>query len=318
MFAKRLYETGTVVGTDPEDLEGALVFGELSEVFLGEGLFDGLFIGGIDEGNAGAFETGTRETTTIDTGETAHNLVDGDEFGRAALVVVDAGLAGVEGKFAEEFEIAGLPGGHALTHTTVLRIEMLRATGKTGWHGDAGLLERGLGDVAQEGLVEGLQRLVGIGEHVPRGGLALVDAEVIVAVDEGAGEAGEENANLEIGHVGVALDDAPFVGVAIEEEQAILFAQSDTGLIEQTIAETDIFALGLRGYLDDLEGLEGDVVGFGEGHDVGNEDCGRGGETSDGEGTLDDTGDASSQFETFFEGIFGSPGIVAPMALADL
>ena len=92
-----IQKTGTIVGLDPEDLEGFFVFGELLEVAFGEDLFDILFVGGINEGDAGAFEAGTREAPAIDSGEGAHNLVDGDEFGGATFVVVDGGLATIEG-----------------------------------------------------------------------------------------------------------------------------------------------------------------------------------------------------------------------------
>ena len=88
-----IQKSRSIVGLDPEDLEGALVFGELGEVFLSEDFFDILFVGGIDESDAGTLETGTREAAAIDSGEGAHDLVDGDELGGATLVVVDAGLA---------------------------------------------------------------------------------------------------------------------------------------------------------------------------------------------------------------------------------
>ena len=231
---------------------------------------------------------------------------------------MDGALARVEREFAEELEIACLPGCDTLTHTTILRIEMLGSAGKTGWHGYAGLLERGLGNIAQEGLIEGLQRLIGIGEHIPSGGLTLIHAQIIIAIDETTRETGEENAYLEFGHIGMTLDDAPLVTVAIEEEQTIGLAQGDTGLIEQTIVETDILALSLRGYLDHLEGLEGDIVGLGKGHDIGNEHRCTGTETANGQGALNDAIDAVLQLETLAEGIFGTAGIIAPMTLLDL
>ena len=63
---------------------------------------------------------------------------------------------------------------------------MLCATGKTCWHGDARLLEGRLGNIAQKGLVKRLEGLFGIGQHIPGGCLALVDAQVVIGVDQRA------------------------------------------------------------------------------------------------------------------------------------
>jgi len=102
---------------------------------------------------------------------------------------MDTGFAAIERELAEELEVARLPSGNALAHTTVLAIEVLGTTGKALGHGNARFIEGGLGNVAQEGFIERLQGLVGIGEHVPCGGLALEDAQVIVAIDQRAREA---------------------------------------------------------------------------------------------------------------------------------
>lgn len=179
-----LYKTSSVVGANPENLEGLFVFGELFQIFFGEDFLDVGLIGWVDQGDAGTLEASTRETSAIDSGEGAHDVVDGDELGGATLVVVDGALAGVKGEFAEELEIARLPSCNALAHAAVFRIEMLSAARKAGWHGNAGLLERGLRNIAEEGLIERLEGLVGIGQHVPGGCLAFVDAEVVIAVDE--------------------------------------------------------------------------------------------------------------------------------------
>ena len=61
---------------------------------------------------------------------------------------------------------------------------MLCTTGKTGGHGNTGLVEGGLGDIAQEGLVERLERLFGIGQHIPSGRLALVHTQIVITVDK--------------------------------------------------------------------------------------------------------------------------------------
>ena len=104
-----LNKTCSVVWFYPEDLEGAFVFGELLQIFLGEGLLDGFLVGGIYESDAGTFEASTGEAAAIDSGEGTHDLVDGDELRGAALVIVDAGLAGVKAQFAEELQVARFP-----------------------------------------------------------------------------------------------------------------------------------------------------------------------------------------------------------------
>ena len=110
---------------------------------------------------------------------------------------MDARLAGVETQFTKELQISRLPSRHTLTYTAILAVEVFCTTGKTGWHCNAGLLERGLGDITQERLVERLQRLVGICQHVPCSGLTFVHPEVVVAVDQRTGETREEDADLE-------------------------------------------------------------------------------------------------------------------------
>ena len=120
-----IQESGTIVRTDPEHLEGAFVFGELLEIFLGQDLFDFSLMGRIDQGDTGTFETSTREASAIDSGEGAHDLVDGNELRGTTLVVMDGGLARVEGQLSEEFQVTRLPCSHTLTNTTVLRVKVL-------------------------------------------------------------------------------------------------------------------------------------------------------------------------------------------------
>ena len=140
-----------------------VVFWELREIAAGEFAGDVLFLGRIDKSDAGSFESGPAETSSIDPREGAHDFIDSDKFRTSTLVVVDTGLTTVETEFTEEFEIACFPSRDALTNASVFRIEMFGTTGKTLRHGDARLLVGGLGNVAEEGLVERFQRLVGIG-----------------------------------------------------------------------------------------------------------------------------------------------------------
>ena len=62
-------------------LEGVLILWELGEVFLCYFLFYLFLLRGINEGDAGTFETCTRETATIDAVGAAHDLVELDQFG---------------------------------------------------------------------------------------------------------------------------------------------------------------------------------------------------------------------------------------------
>ena len=231
---------------------------------------------------------------------------------------MDAGLTTVETKFAEEFEITRFPGGDTLTYTAVFGIEMFGPTGKALWHGDARLVESGLGDVAEESLIERLQGLVGIGQHIPGGRLTLKNAQVIVAVDQRTGEATEEDTNLEGRHVGITANDAVVVGITVEEEQSVLLSEGDTSLVEDTVVEADIFPFGLRGNLDDLHRFEGDIVCLGKSHHVGNENSRRTGESAYGQRSLDDTLDTPSEFEAFAQSKLGTAGIIAPVVFANL
>ena len=84
-----------------------------------------------------------------------------------------------------------------------------------------------------------------VGKHVPCRCLAFEDSQVVVAVDQRTGESGEEDGNLEIGHVGIALDDAVVVAVAVEEEQTVMLSEGDASLVENTIVQSDILTFGL-------------------------------------------------------------------------
>ena len=155
-MAEELHEPGTVVGPYEEARERALVFGILLQVSLCEFLLYLLLVGGVDDGDARTLEARSREASAPDTGQRAHDLVDGDELRAATLVVVDARLAAVEAEFSEEFQVARLPCRDALPHTPVFAVVMLGPPCEPCRHGYLCLLERGLRDVAKECLVERL------------------------------------------------------------------------------------------------------------------------------------------------------------------
>ena len=92
---------------------------------------------------------------------------------------------------------------------------MFRASGKPRRHRNAGLLVGSFRDVAQERLVKRFQRLFRISQHIPRSRLTLVHTQVIVAIYQTSRQSAKENANLEIRHLRIPLDDAPVIAVAI-------------------------------------------------------------------------------------------------------
>ncbi len=97
----------------------------------------------------------------------------------------------------------------------------------------------------------------------------------------------------------------------------VFLAEGNTGLVEETVVEADVFALCLGGDLHHFEGLDLEVVGLSEGHHVGDEDGRAGAEAADGQGALDHALDASLESESFLESELGTAGIVAPVALLD-
>ena len=66
-------------------------------------MLDAILLGRIDQGDAGALEAGAGEAAAIDAVGGEHGLVDGLEFGAAAFVVVDAGVAAGLAQGAEPF-----------------------------------------------------------------------------------------------------------------------------------------------------------------------------------------------------------------------
>ena len=175
---------------------------------------------------------------------------------------------------------------------------MLSPLGEAQRHHIAGFVEGVLRDVSQEGLVEGLERVVLVGKHIPGCRLALKDSQVVVGVDKAAGQAAEEDADLERRHFGIAIDDAPLVAVAIEEKQAILATQRYARLVEQAVVESDVLTLRFRCNLNYLERLEPDFVSLGEGHHIGDQHRSRRREATHRQASLQDSVNAAGQLKT--------------------
>ena len=305
----RLYEV---------NLERVLVLGELLQVAPRQLTLDIVLASGVYQRHAGALEARAGETTAVNARQRTHYLVDGDKLRRAALVVVDAALAAVEAEAPEQLQVAALPSRNALAHTPVLRIEVLGTQCKPTRHGYAGLLKSRLRDVSKEGLIERLQRLVSVRKHVPRSRLALVDAKVVVAVDEAARKAREEYAYLKVGHGRIAPYYAVLVAVAVEKQQAVLAPKGDARLVEYAVVESYVLALGLGRYRHHLERRQLYVVGLGEGHRVSYQNGGARRQSADGQRALHDARDAATQREALLQGVLDAAGVVAPVALPNL
>ena len=90
------------------------------------------------------------------------------------------------------------PGGDAFADAFVFAVEMLGPPSKARRHFVAVTLVHALRDIAQEGVVVGLQGHVFIGLDNSGGGLAFRDSEVVVAGHEAPGQAAEEDPQLEV------------------------------------------------------------------------------------------------------------------------
>ena len=152
---------------------------------------------------------------------------------------------------------------------------MLSTAGKASRHCNPSLFECCLGYVTQECLVKRLQGLVGIGEHIPSGSFAFINAEVVVAVYQTSCQAGEEDADFKVWHICVLFKDAVFIGVAIQKQQPVFLAKGDTALVQDAVIQSDILALCLRGYLHYFKRLQCDAIRLGKCHYISNQNSSR-------------------------------------------
>ena len=310
-----LNKSSPIVTLTKKHLERIPILRELRQVLFPDCLLDAFLLGRIDQGDAGAFEAGAGEAAAVDAVGGEHGLVDGLEFGAAAFVVVDAGVAAGLAQGAEPFQVAGLPGGDAFADAFVFAVEVLGPPSKARRHFVAMTLVHALRDIAQEGLVVGLQGHVFIGLDNPGGGLAFRDAEVVVAGHEAPGQAAEEDAQLEVRHVGRLRDEPILVGLAIEHEQMVLLPQGDASLIQQTIVQADVLPLRLRRNLRHLEGFQADAIGLGKSHHIGDQDGCATAESAHRQRSLDDTADAPRELEPLLQRKLCPPRIIAPVPL---
>lgn len=314
---KLLDESGSFVAVAEEDLESVFVLREPGEVLLRHLLPDLLPAGGVRQRDAGALEAGPAEAAAPDARGAAHGFVNGNQLRGAAFVVVDAALATLEGEAPEPGDVARFPGGHAFADAVVFAEEVFRPAGETLRHLILVTPVHRARDVAQEGLVLRPQGDVLVGLDIPGRRLALCHAEVIIAAHEAAGQAAEEDGQLEIGHLRILRDQAVLVGLAVEHQQMVLAAQGDAGLVQQAVVEPDVLPLRLGGDLHHFERGQRNAVRLGECHHVGDQHGGGTGQTADRQGPLDHALDAALQFETLLQGELGAAGIITPHPLLD-
>ena len=280
-------------------------------------MLDAFLLGRIDQGDAGAFEAGAGEAAAVDAVGGEHSLIDGLELGAAAFVVVDAGVAAGLAQGAEPFQVAGFPGGDAFADAFVFAVEVLGPPGEARRHFVTVTLVHALRDIAQEGLVVGLQGHVFIGLNNPGGGLAFRDAEVVVAGHQTPGQAAEEDAQLEVRHVGRLRDEPILVGLAIEHEQMVLLPQGDASLIQQPIVQADVLPLRLRRNLRHLEGFQSDAIGLAKSHHVRDEDGCTTAEPAHRQRSLDNTANAPRELKPLLQRKLRPPRIIPPVSLFD-
>ena len=230
---------------------------------------------------------------------------------------MDAGVAAGLAQGTEPFQVAGLPGGDAFADAFVFAVEVLGPPGKARRHYDAMALIHALRDIAQEGLVVGLQGHVFIGLDNPGGGLAFRDAEVVVAGHKAPGQAAEEDAQLEVRHIGRLRDEPILVGLAVEHEQMVLLPQGDASLIQQTIVQADVLPLRLRRNLRHLEGFQADAIGLRKSHHVCDEHGCAAAEPAHRQRSLDNTADAPRELEPLLQRELRPPRIIPPIPLLD-
>ena len=178
-------------------------------------------------------------------------------------------------------------------------------------------LVHALRDIAEEGLVVGLQGHVFIGLDNPRGGLAFRDAEVVVAGHQAPGQAAEEDAQLEVRHIGRLRDEPILVGLAIEHEQMVLLPQGNASLIQQTIVQADVLPLRLRRNLCNLEGFQAEAIRLGKSHHVCDEHGSAAAETAHRKRAFDDTANAAGELEPLLQRELGTSSIIPPISLLD-
>ena len=161
-----------------------------------------------------------------------HDVVEGLQFGRAGLVVVDARMAALEAQAAEGVEVAAAPGFGALFHARELGIPVFGSLGPAVGQAVAVLAEHFDGDFTQVGLAELTVLHAGKGLEGVGGAAALVHAHVELAAGKGALHAAEEDGDGIGLHRGMSGDELIVVVERIEVEQMVLAREELAALVE--------------------------------------------------------------------------------------
>ena len=140
-------------------------------------------------------------------------------------------------------------------------------------HGNPRLVKCRLRDIPQECLVKRPQRLLGIGQHIPRSRFTFIYPEIIVRIYQTSRQSAEENTNLKVRHVRMPFDDTPVVRVTVQKKQSIFLAKRNTRLIQQTIVQSDILPFRFRRDLHYFKRLQRDIIRLCKCHHIRNEYC---------------------------------------------
>ncbi len=148
------------------------IFREHAEIFACYLLADILLPCRVDKGDARPFETGSAETSSIDSVTLTHYVIDGDKLLASAFIILYGTLAALETKLAEQSQVTCLPSSYADSNPLVFSIEMFRTTGEAGRHPVFCLLKYRLGHIPEKSLVKSFERHLSICHHIPCGCLA--------------------------------------------------------------------------------------------------------------------------------------------------
>lgn len=195
---------------------------------------DALAVGGVDEGHAASLETGAGEAAAVDAVGMGHDVVEGLQFGRAGLVVVDARMAALKAQAAEGVEVAAAPGFGTLFHARELGVPVFGTACPVLGQAVAVLAEHLDGDLAQVGIAKLAVLHAGEGLEGVGGAAALVDAHVELAAGEGALHTAEEDGDGIGLHRGMGGDELIVVVEGIEVEQMVLAREELAALVELT------------------------------------------------------------------------------------
>ena len=128
-------------------------------------------------------------------------------------------------------------------------------------------------NITKESFTQLLQMDILVGLHHPSCRLTLRDSQVVVGTRELTRHAGEEDTQSEWQllltlRLQVLPEGNKFIlrVLGIEVEQFVGFAEHNACLVENTIAQSDILTLGLRGIVDDLHLVESQMVHLVDGH----------------------------------------------------